>query len=140
MIKKNLFKLVWRKLYLLLSLWLLNHCLNLELWNINLTFTKYASLLFMQLSVPRRTFRRSNFIKHSILDKRVSAILQKSFGFNFICILVFFQNYPVTSVEKNPKIYVKIYYFTNRRHTFIKTMLKSFSRKKCWKLVINTWR
>ena len=56
---------------------------------------------------------------HSILDKSVSAILQKICGFNFICVLVFFQKYAMTSVHKNRKIYVNIHYFANRRYAFL---------------------
>ena len=51
---------------------------------------------------------------HSILDKSVSVILKIKFGFNFIYILVFFQKYAITSIHKNPEIYVNIYYFANR--------------------------
>ena len=55
---------------------------------------------------------------HSILDKSISAIFNKIFSFNFV--LVFFQKYDMTSVHKNPKISVNIYYFTNRRHNFLR--------------------
>ena len=43
-------------------------------------------------------------LNHSILDKRVSTIFKKMFGFNSICLLLFFQKYAMTSVHKNPKI------------------------------------
>ena len=56
---------------------------------------------------------------HSILDKSVSAIFPKNFGFNFICVLMFFQIYAMTSVYQNPKIYVNIHYFANRGHKFL---------------------
>ena len=44
---------------------------------------------------------------------------KKTFGFDFICGLVFFQKYAMTSVQKNPKNCVNIHYFTNRRPTFL---------------------
>ena len=56
---------------------------------------------------------------HNILDKSVSAIFQKMFGFNSICVLVFFLKYAMTSVLKNPKVYVNTHYFVNRGHTFL---------------------
>ena len=79
---------------------------------------------------PKKTFHELQFHQtlifsldfstcpdNSILDKSVSAILQKVFGFNFICVLEFFQKYSMSSVQKNPKIYFNIHYFANRGHT-----------------------
>ena len=37
----------------------------------------------------------------STLGKSVSTIFKKTFSFNFICVLVFFQKYATTSVYKN---------------------------------------
>ena len=56
---------------------------------------------------------------HSILDKSMSAIFKKIFGFNFICVFVFSQKYAMTRAHKNPKIYVNTHYFANRGQTFL---------------------
>ena len=53
------------------------------------------------------------------------------FGFNFICVLVFFQKYAMTSVHKDPKISVNNHYFANRGHSlrgwkFQSSMVKNF--------------
>ena len=96
-----------------------------------LKFTKCAGLIVMYFLVLKRTFRSSNFPKHwyfplnfgtcqdhSILDKIVPTIFKKKLVlvlFVFWC----FQKYTMTSIHKNPKIYVNIHYFTNCRQNFL---------------------
>ena len=96
-----------------------------------LKFTKCAGLIVMYFLVLKRTFRSSNFPKHwyfplnfgtcqdhSILDKTVPTIFKKKLVlvlFVFWC----FQKYTMTSIHKNPKIYVNIHYFTNCRQNFL---------------------
>ena len=51
--------------------------------------------------------------------KMCPGFYKKVFAFNFICVLVFFQKYAMTSVHKNPKIYVNVHCFRNRGNTFL---------------------
>ena len=103
MLKKPYFNLFGKKVLTFLSLWPLNQLLNLGFIFLHL----YFSLNF------------GTCLDHSILDKNVSVIFKKIFDFNFICVLVFFQKYSMTSVYKNPKIYVNIHYFANRGHNLL---------------------
>ena len=71
-------------------------------------------------NIPGGNFLGGSFPDTVILDKSVSAIFKNIFGFNFICVLVYFKKCVMTSVHKNPRIYViNIHYFANRRHTFL---------------------
>ena len=84
--------------------------------NIHVVFSPKKNFQELQL---HQILNKGTCQDHRILNKSVSANFQKKIGFNFICVLVFFQKYAITSVHKNPKIYVNIHYFANRGHTFL---------------------
>ena len=78
-------------------------------------------------------------VKIIVFSRKVCPRFSKNFGFNFICVLVFFQKYAMTRAHKSPKIYINFHYLAHHGHTHLFVikliyLAENFIKRQCNKL------